>query len=115
MQFDFETCAALVPETQDTEFTREIIVGRFRCYFQTYEDAFGRAHPPIRREQIKRITAAIPNVTDAAGRDLYVTPECYPAMISRHFHTDYREGCDYNINHFFAGRIRELRLFETCF
>lgn len=115
MQFDFETFAALVPEQIPGGFTRMEVLKVFRYYFQAYEDAFGKPHPPIRRAQIARIVAAMPYVYDNHGRDMYVTPGCYPAMIDRHFCTEYCRGCDYNINHFFAGRIRELRLFETCF
>ena len=38
----------------------------------------------------------------------------HPPMIDQHFQTRYRR-CDYNINHFFSGRIRELRFYETCY
>ena len=43
-----------------------------------------------------------------------IDPDCYEDMIDRHFRTRYRN-CDYNINHFFSGRIRELRFYETCY
>ena len=41
-----------------------------------------------------------------------IEPDAYPLLIQLHFKTSYRR-CDYNINHFFSGRIRELRLYEA--
>ena len=43
-----------------------------------------------------------------------IDPDCYEDMIDKHFRTRYRN-CDYNINHFFSGRIRVLRFYETCY
>lgn len=40
-----------------------------------------------------------------------IFPSVYPYIIQLHFKTKYRN-CDYNINHFFSGRIRELRCYE---
>ena len=84
----------------------------FRQYFQAYETYIGRPHPPIRREQVDKIMQIMP----AVGYDIpawpELTPEDYQSLISLHFKTRYKR-CDFNINHFFSGRIRELRLYES--
>lgn len=84
----------------------------------------GHPHPPIRSEQIARIMQDIPflerpspefvkwlketcNLDPASD----IEPDEYPILIQLHFKTKYRR-CDYNINHFFIGKIRELRLYE---
>lgn len=96
----------------------------FRLYFQTYEEYMGHPHPPIRREQIARIMQDMPFerqpdpelmkwFIQEYGRNPSpdIDPDMYPLLIQLHFKTKYRH-CDYNINHFFSGKIRELRLYE---
>lgn len=43
-----------------------------------------------------------------------ISPDAYYAMIDQHFATKYKN-CDYNINHFFSGKVRELRFYESCY
>lgn len=83
----------------------EDVLGIFDCYFLTYELYFCRPHPPIKAEQILRIIDKLAE----GDEDL----EYYSAMIARHFKTQYQPGCDYNINHFFSGKIRQLRFKEV--
>lgn len=87
-----------------------------RYYFEQYEAYTGAPHPPIRAIQIDRIICEMPYIdeTDKANSTMDIDPDCYEDMIDRHFRTRYRN-CDYNINHFFSGRIRELRFYETCY
>ena len=92
----------------------------FRCYFEKYEEFTGRVHPPIRASQISRIMQDMPYIDEAPSpmptkdwtpiQDL--EPDFYPLLIQLHFKTKYRN-CDYNINHFFSGRIRDLRTCEA--
>ena len=97
----------------------------FRLYFQTYEKYMGRHHPPIRAEQIDNIMQVMPFLElpdpefvkwmkETYGRDpgMDISKDLYPRLIQLHFKTRYRR-CDYNINHFFSGRIRELRRYES--
>ena len=72
--------------------------------------------PPIRAVQIERIIREMPYIdeTDKANSTMDIDPDCYEDMIDKHFRTRYRN-CDYNINHFFSGRIRVLRFYETCY
>ena len=88
----------------------------FRYYFEQYEAHTGRPHPPICASQIVRIVRDMPWIEQADRGRAYadIPPESYPPMIDQHFQTRYRR-CDYNINHFFSGRIRELRFYETCY
>ena len=84
----------------------------FHYYFETYELIFGIAHPMISIEQITRIIEKMPFINEDC--DIIMTPEDYQVIIDQHFITEYRD-CDYNINHFFSGRIREMRCFETLY
>lgn len=84
----------------------------FKYYFDTYEMIFREAHPAINIVQTARIIEKMPYLPD--GID--ISPGEYELMIDQHFATIYNGGnCDYNINHFFSGQIREMRFFEVCY
>lgn len=115
--FDFDTFAGLVQRAYDGEpYTLEQVLSVFKYYFWRYEETFGHPHPHIRMEQIRRIIQIMPFIDrDSIGGSIYdIEPENYQEMIDQHFKTAYKN-CDYNINHFFSGQIRELRLYETCY
>lgn len=115
MVFDFDTFSRLVVKAyKPCPYSLEDVLSVFRYYFQRYEDAMGRPHPHIRAEQIGRIIQAMPWVDeiDCARYLADIEPEDYKDLIDQHFRTRYRN-CDYNINHFFSGRVRELRLHEV--
>ncbi|MDL2294070.1 hypothetical protein LJC60_05500 [Ruminococcaceae bacterium OttesenSCG-928-D13] len=100
-------------------FSFEDTLAVFRLYFEHYEHSRSKAHPNIRLEQIQNIIEAMPYVDNSfrARASSIVTdldPGYYDAIIPQHFETKYRN-CDYNINHFFSGDIRLLRLYETCY
>lgn len=82
----------------------------FQAYFAAYERHTGKPHPPIRAWQIRRIIEAMPTV-DTPYDTIDISPEDYPGLIERYFQTDY-PCSDRNINHFFSGRIREMKLYE---
>lgn len=94
----------------------EEVLAVFRYYFQRYEEETGRPHPNICQEQIRRIIRLMPylSLDDVGAYHATIEPEEYGYIIHQHFKTRYRH-CDYNINHFFSGRIRELRWYETCY
>lgn len=117
MIFDFDKfgqiAASVYPQSP---YSFEESMSIFRCYFERYERHTGRAHPPIKASQIMRICQIMPSI-DGVIRgsdyaDIYAAD--YPALIDRHFVTKYRN-CDYNICHFFSGRIRELRFYEVFY
>jgi hypothetical protein len=120
--FDFQTFSRLVAyNLPEDGFNLEDTLKVFRYYFECYEQRFGRPHPNIRVSQIVGMAKKMPSVTiEDRGRygsvenltvGEYIGEGC---MIDRHFQTQYRN-CDYNINHFFSGRVRELRWLETCY
>ncbi|MGN8875279.1 hypothetical protein [Pseudoflavonifractor sp. HCP28S3_F10] len=85
----------------------------FRLYFQKYEEYMGHPHPPIRVSQVARIMQDMPWLhADHSLPFGDIFPCVYKYLINLHFKTKYRH-CDYNINHFFSGRIRELRMHEA--
>lgn len=116
LKFDFERFRniALSIYPTDAAFTCHQALAVFYCYFQYYEHYMHQPHPPIRVEQIVNIIMKMDRAPDRYTGELEIFPECYPAMIAKHFRTNYGE-CDYNINHFFAGQIRGLRYYETCY
>lgn len=118
MLFDFETFSRLVDKVYKEEgpYRRDDILEVFYCYFQRYEEETGRPHPNICLDQIRSIIRLMPYLSlETSGSYLAdIEPFVYEALIDQHFKTKYRH-CDYNINHFFSGRIRELRFFETCY
>ena len=88
----------------------------FGYYFEQYEKHIGKPHPPIRASQIVRICQDMPYIDqeDKGGYFEDVAPEDYRVLIDKHFATKYRH-CDYNINHFFSGRIRLMRWLEEFY
>lgn len=91
-------------------YSFEEVLRVFQYYFETYELIFGEAHPMISIDQIARVITKMPFISD----DSIIAPEDYKIIIDQHFITNYQH-CDYNINHFFSGRIREMRYFETLY
>lgn len=119
MQFDFDKFRDIVrsiyPKVPDeTTYTQEQSLAVFYCYFQYYEHYRKQPHPPIKVDQILNIIRSMGWLFDEYEEALEVFPEDYPAMIAKHFKTQYKR-CDYNINHFFSGKIRTLRYYETCY
>lgn len=115
MLFDFDTFNRIVSRVYppDSKYTLQDVLSVFRAYFQRYEQETGRAHPNIRAEQIKAIIKKMPFIERGGFQNTRaeIKPSEYPALIEKHFQTKYRN-CDYNVNHFFSGRIRELRYYE---
>lgn len=117
MQFDFEKFTARAirayRECGGSYFTLEEALSVFRYYFARYEQTFHAPHPMISIPQIARILDKMPVPEGSVCENIEeFTPEDYPHMIDQHFATRYRN-CDYNINHFFSGKIRDLRFYEV--
>lgn len=127
MLFDFQRFGRIAATVynQENPYSLEECLKVFRLYFQTYEEYMGRPHPPIRASQIARIMQDMPFLErpdpsfmkwlkEACNYNPVsdIDPDTYPLLIQLHFKTRYRR-CDYNINHFFSGKIRELRLHEA--
>ena len=124
MTFDFSLFSRLAANAysgiENPLLSLNTVLAIFGYYFQQYEVHTGHSHPPIRTSQISSIIQRMPYVSDSIYPSIPDFDDdenavlCYEAMIDKHFKTRYRN-CDYNINHFFSGRIRELRFFEELY
>lgn len=126
MLFDFDYFAKVAASVYNEENPYKLseCLEVFRYYFQQYEEHTGHPHPPIRAAQVARIMQDMPFLKrpDPALMEFVrerfnyspidICADDYPLLIRLHFRTRYKD-CDYNINHFFSGRIRELRLHEA--
>lgn len=112
MLFDFETFSRIAATVYNDKnpYSLKDCLSVFPCYFEAYEMHTGKVHPPIRASQISRIMQDMP-FTDERMSIEDIPLYAYPEIIELHFKTNYRN-CDFNINHFFSGRIRENRLQE---
>ena len=88
-------------------FTEEECKKIFLEYFKEFQVFTGKEHPPLRTSKIIELL----NCIDGGG---LFEAYCYPDMIDSYFMTDF-PNCDRNIIHFFSGRVRELRFYETCY
>ena len=115
MLFDFDKFKGITERIYpDGGYSLEDALAVFRDYFARYEEFTGKPHPPIKAKQIVNLAYDMPYLElQDRGTSSYVPidPEQYPDIIDQYFKTPFRN-CDYNINHFFSGRIRELRYYE---
>ena len=115
MLFDFEKfediAASVYPETP---YSFEESMSVFKYFFSKYEQVMGYPHPPIKADQIVRICRIMPFLSAENEGNCCedVSPLDYPSLIDQHFRTKYRNR-DYNICHFFSGKIRAMRFFEV--
>lgn len=66
----------------------------------------GREHPYLKPQQVREIIERLP-----ICEDMYIEAEEYPTLIESYFNTDFN--ADYNINHFFSGTIRLMRIYDN--
>ena len=90
-------------------YTLDNVIAVIDYYFSSYRDQRGEPHPPLKIGQYMRIIDVMPTIDG-----MEVEPESYPALIDAYFKT-YFPNCDYRINHFFSGRIREMRFYEELY
>lgn len=120
MLFDFDRFTTSVKlayrRCGGSAYGLEDVLRVFRYYFDTYEYIIGEVHPVISISQIVSIIEKMPTVLDEDefADPVDITPDDYECIIDQHFITKYMR-CDYNINHFFSGQIRDLRYLETCY
>ena len=115
MTFDFETFANITGRVYPStaEYSLHDVLTVFEYYFHAYEEYMGKPHPNIRIGQIRKIIEEMPiaYMPDHPEELFNLDPEDYPPIIDKHFSTEYK-GCDFNINHFFSGKVRMMRFFE---
>lgn len=84
----------------------------FDQYFKAYRKFTGKDHPPITLQNMASLIDKMPACYCKAGdREISLTSEDYANIIETYFETDFHD-CDRNINHFFSGDVRGLRLLE---
>lgn len=114
MIFDFDSFTRTVKlayrRCGGSSYTLPEVLQVFRYYFETYELIFEQPHPFINVSQ----TAGIIEKMPCTRNGIPLAPEAYEAMIDQHFSTNYQH-CDFNVNHFFSGDIRENRYYETLY
>lgn len=118
MLFDFDKFTERATQAYEScgwsTYTLDNVLAVFWYYFAVYEGKFQKPHPMISREQIERIIYKMPYEAGTECPNIHgFAFDDYPKIIRRHFATKYRN-CDYNINHFFSGKIRDLRYYEIC-
>lgn len=96
-------------------FSYDDALNVFLVYFRDYEHFMKCSHPPLARGKICAIIQCMDCVPSDESFDngaVELFPEDYPDIIRQHFLTRYRN-CDYNICHFFSGKVRYYRYCET--
>lgn len=84
----------------------------FDQYFKAYRKFTGKDHPSITLQNMASLIDKMPACYCKAGdREISLTSEDYTNIIETYFETDFPD-CDRNINHFFSGDVRGLRLLE---
>ena len=116
MIFDFGTFSKTIIQAYDESicnYDLEDVIAIFRYYFESYESYFKTPHPFINFHQVLKIMNLMDEVEDdELNRSHCIDPGEYVDMIDKYFCTVYKN-CDYNINHFFSGKIRLIKLYET--
>lgn len=105
-------CAWVYRTVYTAHFSLDDCVAVFCLYFNAYEDFTGKTHPIPSYKQIATIMEKMP-FADEKGQ-IYLVPEDYETLIPAYFLTAF-SNCNYNISHFFSGRIREYRYYETLY
>ena len=118
MLFDFERFTTNIKlayrHCDNNLYSLEDVQSVFKYYFETYEFVFEKVHPVVTVKQIRDIIEKMPYVLNGEETMIDISVDDYEMMIDQHFVTKYKK-CDYNIIHFFSGRVRELRYFESCY
>ena len=103
--------AILNEEVEALPYTVEDYLGVFQCFFDTYEQFRGEPYPPLKADQVRRVMLRMPYII-VSGECFDIGPEDYTeTLIPAYFNTQYK--ADYRINHFFSGRVREMKFYES--
>lgn len=118
MIFDFDKFANITARVfpDDVGYSLGDALSVFKYYFERYEEHTGHPHPAHPGRPDRADHPAMPWLCETSkfSSCVELEPFCYPPLIDKHFATKYRN-CDYNINHFFSGKIRELRFYEELY
>ncbi len=98
----------------ESDFALEKCLEIFKYFFTCYQRCTGKAHPPLKKEQIINIIEKMPYITSELHGWFDTEPENYKVLIDKYFETPFNN-CDYRINHFFSGDIRTNRFYEELY
>lgn len=88
----------------DCRFSVDECFTVFKEFFERYKEKTGHEHPPLRTPKLIQLL----NIIDGEG---LFDADTYTTLIEGYFSTHFKN-CDYNICHFFGGKVRELRYYE---
>lgn len=117
MYFNFDIFSRIATQAYQeakTPYSLQEVLDVFGYFFEAYEAQMRETHPPIRRDQIKRIIDLMPFYDGISSSGVDIAPEDYPILIDSYFRTPFRN-CNYRINHFFSGDIRTMRMYEELY
>lgn len=110
--------AAIFDEWESTgrpfPYSVDDVLAVFAYFFDAYAAEIHHPHPPLKKEQIHRIIEQMPFADVHHSNVADLDADAYPVMIDQYFRMPFRN-CDYRINHFFSGQIREMRFYEECY
>jgi hypothetical protein len=85
-------------------------------YMKIYKMSRKTEHPKLTVDQWEEVREGIlSNCFDEHDRDYEIGINSEIDMISQHFKTKYRTGCNYNVLHYISGNIRAMRMFEVAY
>lgn len=104
--------------------SKDIVTDVILHFCRRYKDVLNRSCPMIDCDFAKTIPDEIVNLIDqATGEYLFDSSkwnhdpnrctQWYKDMIDMYFDTEFKEGCNYSLQHFFSGNIRVLRYHEV--
>lgn len=97
---------------QHTPYTAEELTEVFDLYFHKFRLFTGREHPEPKTGKLYTLAKVLPYYSATTndprlmtGEACEILPEQYGRIMDNYFASKYR-GCNYHIDHFFAGQIR---------
>lgn len=120
MYFDFDIFRAVAEKAFREEFNRDVeacaemfetMMNIFHYFFNSYREKYGKDHPHLKKEQIRRIMRTM--VSDYAYT--FGESEDYKEVIDAYFRKSYQRGCDHHINHFFSGMVIDIINYEMMY
>lgn len=108
----------------NADISRDIVTDVILHFCRRYKDVLNRSCPVIDCDFAKTIPDKIVNLIDQATGEYLIDSEkwnrnpdrytqWYKDMIDLYFDTDFAEGCNYSLQHFFSGKIRAFRCREV--
>ena len=92
------------------DYAEECIVTDILYFYRKFHENRGEYHPLLKMCQMRDVIQSIYEGTEVVTD---YSPEVYVPMIDDYFATNFTERCDYHINHFVSGSVRDMRWYDT--